>query len=103
MICTQITSIHLLNSKIWKMTDRKPFYSNLIGNFITEETYGAYEQWYSIKKWNVWEFFPFNRLTDSTYNRLQRSGLYFRCRAVVIRDRVENDVFHNGIDGGWND
>lgn len=69
--------------------------SNLAGNFVSESAYGLYEKWFDYDEWLIWSMKTIsNLLYPNRLNDLRRAGLKARCRAIVIRDRTETEVFN---------
>ena len=74
----------------------KTFFSSLAGNFASEQTYSAYDSWYNLRQWDIWDFFPFTLVSNRFHNRMKQRGLYMRAAAVVFRDRAESKMFNQG-------
>mgnify|MGYP006286393061 CR=1 FL=1 len=74
----------------------RTFIASISGNFVSEDTYNLGDFWYNLTRWNIWDFFPFNRLADEYYNRMKQRGLGLKARSIVMRDRAERTMFYGG-------
>ena len=74
----------------------RSFIASISGNFASEDTYNLSDIWLNCKRWDLWDFFPFNVLSRDYHNRLKQQGLGLKARSIVMRDRAERTMFYGG-------